>query len=529
MKSYVRIVKSMFSSGKKIILWAFIVLMMVIALEMAIPLGINRMLSLVETDRSVKEFLLGVLVFIAAYLLLAFLTSLNMKLYIRIGNRLLWNLREKIYEVLWRANYLKEIQGNKDRFKFVLATQTYKAFAIAVIYTLGGLADFLTLVAFLIISFIYSVPVGTVLVLSILVTTLVSFSTGKAILTNYEKSSRAQEEDNAQVLETVELCEVTRTNGLEEYYLKKNKSVHDKFMNLSEKAEGKSSFCEAIERGLHSLIYIVVAGVLLLTKDASAGSLVTILFVTNLAIEVSGRVQRELQVIIKNIPAFGDVVSLMDVEPESGDVIDSVETISLKGVGFSVDERDIFKGVNVEICKGDNVCIKGENGSGKSSLLKILIGIYEPTEGFVLINGKDIREYDTTSFFKDICYVSQDELLLNESVEDYLREISHTPASDDIIYELRKRLKLNPEIKEIVENGSGLSGGEKKKLFIIKSLLRKNASVVIFDEVDAGLDDETKVTLKNIENELLNNKEKTVIKISHIDSDSTGYNKIIKM
>jgi ABC-type protease/lipase transport system fused ATPase/permease subunit len=165
---------------------------------------------------------MGVLIFIGAYLVLCLLTAANTKLYIRIGNKLLWNMREKIYQVLWRSSYLENVQKNKDNLKFVLSNQTYTTFAIAVIYTLGGVANTLTAVAFLCVAFIFSVPVGIALIASIAVTLLVSFVTGKSILNGYEASNRAQEKDTAQIYETVDMAEAARTNGLEAYFLHKN-------------------------------------------------------------------------------------------------------------------------------------------------------------------------------------------------------------------------------------------------------------------------------------------------------------------
>lgn len=529
MKSYFRIVKYMFAEGKRIILVAFMVLLAVISLKTAIPIGIDRILSYVEENRDIKGFLIGLICFFAAYMLLSLLTAVNTELFIKIGNKLLWAMREKIYKVLWKADYMAEVQKKKDRFKFVLTTQTYKAFAIAVIYTLGGVANALTVLALWAVAFYISVPVGMVLIISVIITTLVSFYTGKTILNNYEESNEAQEKDNTQVIETVDLCEVARTNNLEKYYLSKNREVHEVFMQLSQKAEGKSAFCEALEISLHSLIYIVAAGVLFLSGKTNAGAIVTILFIANLTIDVSGRLQRQIQVIIKNIPAFNDVVELMEIPTHDGVGLQKVESISLSNVGFSVDGRNVFSGLNEQISKGDNVLIRGENGSGKSSLLKILLGLYKPTEGKVLFNGRNIEEYNYLTFRDEICYISQEELLLNESVEDYLRIITHENIGNDAISDLRRRVKLSSEIKEISGNGSTLSGGEKKKLFMMKCLLRLDASVVILDEIDAGLDADTKVTLKEIENELKKDKNTTLFKISHIDSDKEEYDRVINL
>nr|WP_296838532.1 hypothetical protein [Butyrivibrio sp.] len=94
---------------------------------------------------------------------------------------------------------------------------------------------------------------------------------------------------------------------------------------------------------------------------------------------------------------------------------------------------------------------------------------------------------------------------------------------------IRMKLKLNPDIDVIEENGATLSGGEKKKLFMMKCMMESNASLVILDEIDAGLDVETKALLKNLEKELLSDPTKIVIKISHIDSDEAGFDQIINL
>ena len=90
-------------------------------------------------------------------------------------------------------------------------------------------------------------------------------------------------------------------------------------------------------------------------------------------------------------------------------------------------------------------------------------------------------------------------------------------------------MKFTSEIETIEQNGATLSGGEKKKLLMLKWLMKPDCSLVILDEIDAGLDDETKTILKELENELLKDKEKIVMKISHIDTDDRGYDQIVRL
>lgn len=70
-----------------------------------------------------------------------------------------------IYKVLWYSGYMENVQKKKDKFKFVLSNQAYAAFAIAVIYSIGGFTNLLSMLAFLVIVFLYSVPVGMTLII----------------------------------------------------------------------------------------------------------------------------------------------------------------------------------------------------------------------------------------------------------------------------------------------------------------------------------------------------------------------------
>ena len=476
MKSYIKIVKAMFSGNKRVLAEAFSVMVILLALEMTIPVCVNKMINGLAVENGIVTFLGGIFLFACAYGIVCFLSALNTKLYIRIGNQLLWNMREQIYKVLWYSGYMENVQKKKDKFKFVLSNQAYTAFAIAVIYSIGGFTNLLSMIAFLVIVFLYSVPVGMTLIICIFVTLVVSFFTGKKILEGYETCNVMQEKDTSQIYETVDMVEVTRSNGLEDYYLKKNKMIHDNFLHLLETAESRSAFCETVESSLHLLL------------------------------EVSQRVQRQLQVIIKNIPVFDNVVELMEIPLESGRKLEKVENITFENVSFQIEERSIFKNLNFSVQEGQ-----------------------KPTGGTIYINGISVEAYDCKTFYKEICYISQEEMLLNESVEDYLRYAAHADLKADNIEQMRRKVKLRPEIKNIEENGATLSGGEKKKLLMLKWLLNPSTSFVILDEIDAGLDDETKVVLKELEKELLKDRKKIVMKISHIDEDMDGYDQIIRL
>jgi len=117
MKSYIKIVKAMFSGNKRVLAEAFSVMVILLALEMTIPVCVNKMIDSLAVENGIVTFLGGIFLFACAYGIVCFLSALNTKLYIRIGNQLLWNMREQIYKVLWYSGYMENVQKKKDKFK----------------------------------------------------------------------------------------------------------------------------------------------------------------------------------------------------------------------------------------------------------------------------------------------------------------------------------------------------------------------------------------------------------------------------
>ena len=198
-------------------------MVILLALEMTIPVCVNKMINGLAVENGIvtfweESFYLHVhmesFVFYQ-HLIQNYIFVLAINYYGTCGNKFI-----KCYGT---AATWKMCRKKKDKFKFVLSNQAYTAFAIAVIYSIGGFTNLLSMIAFLVIVFLYSVPVGMTLIICIFVTLVVSFFTGKKILEGYETCNVMQEKDTSQIYETVDMVEVTRSNGLEDYYLKKIK------------------------------------------------------------------------------------------------------------------------------------------------------------------------------------------------------------------------------------------------------------------------------------------------------------------
>ena len=193
-------------------------------------------------------------------------------------------------------------------------------------------------------------------------------------------------------------------------------------------------------------------------------------------------------------------------------------------VSFSYPETKplILKNFNMKIKSGEHLAVVGMNGSGKSTMIKLLCRLYDPTEGKITLNGIDIREFDYAEYLKFFAIVFQDFKLLafpiGENVacsEEYDEEkvwrCLEMAGIKDTVEKFPK--KLNQAIYKLYEkDGIDLSGGEEQKIAIARALY-KDAPFVILDEPTAALDPIAESDIYSKFDEIAGNK--TAIYISH--------------
>ena len=155
------------------------------------------------------------------------------------------------------------------------------------------------------------------------------------------------------------------------------------------------------------------------------------------------------------------------------------------------------------------VRLMGENGCGKSTFIKLLLGLYRPDSGTIRINSQSVDVYSKQDISRQILYVGQEEIFLNETVEDYLHIITQNEG-EAVTYMLKE---YDIAADRAIENeGKSLSVGQRKKLLIMKMLLRiEEASVLIVDEIEAGLDQETREKYEQLLNFIAKKKNKLII------------------
>ena len=205
-------------------------------------------------------------------------------------------------------------------------------------------------------------------------------------------------------------------------------------------------------------------------------------------------------------------------------------------VSFKYPGTEIYalKNINLKIKSGDRLAIVGANGAGKTTLVKLLLRLYNPSEGVILLGGKDIREFKYEEYAKLFSVVFQDYKLFAFSIEENigLSESIDKGKLNDSIEKSGLRKKINelplkektPLFRSYDDDGVELSGGEAQKLGIARSLY-KDSKVVILDEPTAALDPIAEYEIYQHFNMLVEGR--TSIYISHRLASTRFSNNII--
>ena len=205
--------------------------------------------------------------------------------------------------------------------------------------------------------------------------------------------------------------------------------------------------------------------------------------------------------------------------------------VEFRNVFFKYNKKYIFEDFNLNIENKEKIGVIGISGSGKTTLVNLLFKFYSPENGKILIDNKDIQNYNTKSLYNNLTYVPQETILLHTSIYDNIK-IAKPSASKEEIINAAKRAELHDFIESLEdkydaivgERGIKLSGGQRQRIALARIFLR-DSKIVIFDEATSSLDNNTEFKIqKNIHKYF---KNQTIICIAHRLSTLKDMDKII--
>lgn len=223
------------------------------------------------------------------------------------------------------------------------------------------------------------------------------------------------------------------------------------------------------------------------------------------------------------------------IESRSKSLLKSDVVLRIKNLYFKYPKRNNYtlSNLNLDFEKGKVIGITGMSGTGKTTLLSILLKLNIPNSGEILLNGIDINHYNDSDYYENICLISQDSGVFNESLSFNLR-IANPSATDEMLKTAINLaclddlyLKLPNGLDSYLgERGLQLSGGERQRLNIARSFLR-DFEIIFYDESTSSLDEATAETV--LDNIVSFHKNKTIVFITHHDIPLSYCDEVIKL
>ena len=193
--------------------------------------------------------------------------------------------------------------------------------------------------------------------------------------------------------------------------------------------------------------------------------------------------------------------------------------------------ENVLEDININIKKGETLGIIGMIGSGKTTLMNLLLKLYNVADGKIIIDGKDINEIPTEKIRERICYITQDSFLFSTTIKENINLFKDEYKNEQIELSTKKAMiyddisNMEKGIDTVIgEKGIDLSGGQKQRVVISRAFLNKS-DIVIFDDTFSALDNRTEQHLLTNIKELT--KDKTCIIVSNRVSDIKHCNKIL--
>ena len=332
-------------------------------------------------------------------------------------------------------------------------------------------------------------------------------------------------------------------NGNQEKYRKIYETINIKLR----KAQNSNSIISSSPRNIVETISIVIICIIAYKLNTSNQNDSIIPILGSLALGAQ-RLLPAVQQIYSSISSIrgdqesvNDAIKLLKQKQIIGNENNALNVnfesqIELIGIEYSYnDNNKIINNFNLEIKKGEKIGIVGVTGSGKSTLIDIIMKLLVPTNGKIFVDGVEINENNKKSWQKKIAHVAQKIFLLDDTISV---NIAFSESKENIDYERVKKVatiaQISTEIEKmefgyetiIGENGIRLSGGQQQRIGIARALY-KNSELLIFDEATSALDSNTELKVMEAINKL--NENITIILIAHRLSTLEKCNKIIEI
>jgi len=345
-----------------------------------------------------------------------------------------------------------------------------------------------------------------------------------------KKYSHRSQSKNADVVtrltEVFNNSEIIKANATEEFELERFSEQNWQFFKINMKTVYVSALVSPIMEilgvvGLAAVIY--VGGHEVFDGKMTVGEFTAFVTAVGLVFEPIRKLSGTYAKIQDALAASERVFEVLDTEVTIQDgeraLEEDIKKIEFKGVKLRYEDAYALDDINIEIHEGQKIALVGDSGGGKSTFISMLLRFYDPDEGIVKINDRDIKEYNINSLKHHISlvtqrvYIFQDSLAANvaygETEIDEVKVIEALKLADAYEFAMSLEEGIHTQMHEA---GSNLSGGQRQRISIARAIY-KHSSLILFDEATSALDNESE---KRIQAALdAYTKDKITITIAH--------------
>ncbi len=331
------------------------------------------------------------------------------------------------------------------------------------------------------------------------------FLVSRRINKKTERVQRQQSELSTTVQESMSGIRVLKGFGLENHFihhfLKQSQSYKKLQMHL---VKTDALFMPVIGMlvGLSTLLTLFIGAREVAAGNITYGVIVQFIFYVNLLTWPFASVGWVTSLVLKGEASMKRILDFLNQSsaiPSGNETIQTFESLHLKDVSFTYPETNIeaINNLNLTIKKGETVAFIGHTGSGKSSVVQLLMKAYMPTSGSIEMNGKDISALETNTYRTLMGIVPQDVFLFSDTIENNIR-FGKADASKNEITRAAQTADLHENILGfeekyetlLGERGINLSGGQKQRLSIARAII-SNPEILLLDDCLSAVDTQT--------------------------------------
>lgn len=432
----------------------------------------------------------------------------------RAGNRVVANIQRKIYRKLLQqeASWFDTTESSDILVRVTQSAQSARVVLDTVVT--GFVRDALTLIGLIAVM----VWQHALLSLIFLVIGPVALLGVRAVLGRVRRIMAAELVSLTEILKVIQETSaglrVVRAFGLEQILDDRmDRAVRDveRRSNSIVRLESVTSPMMDTLAGIAIATIVLVSGLSIGLGDAATpGELMAFVTALLMAYEPAKRLSRmrvSLEAAYVGVRMMFDILDRPDAMADAEDAVDlslSAGEVALRDVHFSYDgDREILSGLSIVFPAGRTTALVGPSGGGKSTIMSLLLRLYDPTEGKVEIDGVDLRSITRRSLQEQTAYVGQNTFLFSNSVRENIR-MGRSDATDDEVETAARAAQAHEFIMklprgydtQVGENGVFLSGGQRQRLSLARAIL-KNAPILLLDEATSALDNRSEALVRD--------------------------------